>query len=53
MLLILVCAGVGAVVGRHASRYRGHSRASGVISGAFWGPLAVLMYVFDWPYLAD
>jgi hypothetical protein len=53
MLLLVVCAIVGAVIGQHASLYRGHSRASGLISGAFWGPLAVLMYVFDWPYLVD
>lgn len=53
MLLILLCAGIGAVIGRHAARYRGYTPTSGVLSGAFWGPLAVLMYAFDWPYLAD
>jgi hypothetical protein len=43
----------GSAVGYHASIRRGFSRASGVISGAFWGFLAPLLYVFDWPYFAD
>jgi hypothetical protein len=53
LLSLFACAICGAVIGRHASLYRGHSRASGLVSGAFWGPLAVLMYFFDWPYFVD
>jgi hypothetical protein len=44
---------LGAALGSHAARRRGFSNASGVISGAVWGPFAVLLYRFDWPYLAD
>jgi hypothetical protein len=44
---------VGAVIGYHAAPRRGFSGASGVVSGAPCGALAVLLYVFDWPYLAD
>jgi len=44
---------VGAGIGSHAAPRRGFSRASGVVSGAPWGALAVLLYFFDWPYLAD
>jgi hypothetical protein len=43
----------GAVIGYHAAPRRGFSRASGVVSGAPWGVLAVLLYFFDWPYLTD
>jgi hypothetical protein len=44
---------VGAAIGYHAAPQRGFSRASGVVSGAPWGVLAVLLCFFDWPYLAD
>lgn len=47
------CVVVGAAIGWHASLVRGQTRASGLVSGALWGPLAVLMYFFDWPYLVD
>ena len=44
---------IGAVIGCHAAPRRGFSRTSGVVSGAPWGVLAVLLYFFDWPYLTD
>jgi hypothetical protein len=44
---------VGAAIGYHAALRRGFSRTSGVVSGAPWGVLAVFLYFFDWPYLAD
>jgi hypothetical protein len=44
---------IGAAIGFHAAPRRGFSRASGIVSGAWWGAGAVLLYFFDWPYLAD
>jgi hypothetical protein len=44
---------IGAAIGCHAAPRRGFSRTSGVVCGARWGILAVLLYFFDWPYLAD
>lgn len=44
---------VGAAIGYRAAPFRGFSRASGAVSGAPWGVFAVLLYFFDWPYLAD
>jgi hypothetical protein len=44
---------IGAGIGYHAAPRRGFSRTSGVVSGAPWGVLAVLLYFFDWPYLTD
>lgn len=44
---------IGAALGCHAAPRRGFSRTSGVVSGAPWGVLAVLLYVSDWPYLTD
>lgn len=53
VLGVLGWAVIGAAIGYHAAPRRGVSRASGVVSGAPWGALAVLLYFFDWPYLAD
>jgi hypothetical protein len=44
---------IGGAIGYHAAPRRGFARISGVVSGAAWGPFAVLLYFFDWPYLAD
>ena len=44
---------IGAAIGYHAAPRWGFSRTSGVVSGAPWGTFAVLLYFFDWPYLAD
>jgi hypothetical protein len=44
---------IGAAIGSHAAPRRGFSRTSGVVSGAPWGVLAVLLYFFDWLYLTD
>jgi hypothetical protein len=44
---------IGGAIGGHAAPRRGFSRTSGVVSGAPWGVFAVLLYFFDWPYLAD
>lgn len=53
MLGILGWTIIGAAIGYHAALRRGFSRASGVVSGAPWGLFAVLLYFYDWPYLAD
>jgi hypothetical protein len=53
MLGILSWAVIGATVGYYAAPRRGFSRTSGVVSGAPWGVFAVVLYFFDWPYLAD
>jgi len=53
LLDVLGWALIGAANGCHAAPRRGFSRTSGVVSGAPWGVLAVLLYFFDWPYLTD
>jgi hypothetical protein len=53
MLSIVAWIFIGAAIGYHAAPRRGFSRTSGVVSGAPWGVLAVVLYFSDWPYLAD
>jgi hypothetical protein len=44
---------IGGAIGYHAAGRRGFSAASGIVSGASWGVLAPLLYLFDWAYFAD
>ena len=47
VLGVLGWAFIGAAIGYHAAPRRGFSRTSGVVSGAPWGALAVVLYCFD------
>lgn len=53
VIWIIVWPLIGAAIGYHAAERRGCSRVSGVVSGAFWGCFAPLLYFYDWPYFAD
>jgi hypothetical protein len=50
---IIVWPLIGAAIGYHAAGCRGFSRASGTVSGAWWGCFAPLLYFYDWAYLAE
>jgi hypothetical protein len=53
MIWIIVGPLIGAAIGYHAAGHRGFSRVSGMVSGAYWGCLAPLLYFYDWLFIAD